>query len=122
MQGVTALDIPAEVRQGTLLEQAQLGTDAFLALALEHLERQGELGHFDSLGIDVHAVDVGEQDALLFGGGQLPAALRLINNRGFPFCKSLGVMLGIPGGMPVEQILVGAQQEGTGTAGGIKNL
>ena len=31
-------------------------------------------------------------------------------------------MFGIPFGMPVQQVLVGTQQEGTGTAGRVEDL
>ncbi len=69
---VAALDVATEVGEGALLEETELLTDGLLVFAFEHFEQQGELGDFDGLGVDVDAVDVVEQDALAFGGGEAP--------------------------------------------------
>ena len=90
-QRVAALDVLPQVGQGALLEQAELRAERLLALALQHLEQQRELGHLHRLRVDVHAVDVVEQDALALGGGQPPlAATAWLQRRG----GGLGPFLG----------------------------
>ena len=60
---------------------------------------------------------------LLFGGGKPPAAaLGLVNGRRFGFRPGVRIVFGIPSGVPVQQVLVGTQQEGTGTTGGVEDL
>ncbi len=71
-EGVAALDVMGQVGQGTLTEHAELFADRLFAFTLQHLEQQGELGDLDGLGVDIHPVDMVEQDALALGGGQLP--------------------------------------------------
>ena len=42
--------------------------------AFENFEEERELGDLDGLRIDVHAVEVGDEDAFALGGGELPVA------------------------------------------------
>lgn len=76
-EGVPTFDVIAKVGEGPLLEQTVEAVERLLGLALEHLEEQGEFGHLHGLRIDVHAIDVGEEDPLPLGGGQAPLALTL---------------------------------------------
>ena len=66
--------VGVEVGQGAFVEEFELAVDCFSVLALEHLEQQAELGDLDGLRVDVHAVDVVEQDSLRLGRGQAPVA------------------------------------------------
>jgi hypothetical protein len=56
------------------VEEGELGVDCLGRLALEHLEQQAKLGGLDSLGVDIDAADVAEQDALFLTGCQAPLA------------------------------------------------
>jgi hypothetical protein len=86
-----------------------------LVLVLQDLEEQGELSDFDGLGVDVDAVDVVEKDAFLLGGGEPPDAAGTLVD----FLGVLGGAVGdVPVAVPVEEVLVGAEEEGAGTAGG----
>src|SRR5664279_202305 len=99
------------------MEEAELALDGGSGLPLQHLEQQAELGGLDRLGVDIDAVDVGEQDALLLGGGELPLA-------GAALDELLAVLLGmlrVGRQVPVEQVLVGADEEGTAAAGRVED-
>ena len=61
-----------------------------LVLAFQDLEQQRELGDLDGLRVDVHAVDVVEQDALSLGGGQPPVAAAALVETGCFWCTSPG--------------------------------
>ena len=104
--------------------------DGLLVFAFQHLEQQRELGHFDGLRVDVHAVDVVEQDALALGGGQLPTRRPRAwqsfgdcgrsDRRSCALAHFLRVVGDVPVAVPVQQVLVGAEQERAGAAGGVE--
>jgi hypothetical protein len=116
------------------VEQLELLEAQGLAgFALQHLEQQGELGDLHGLGVDVHAIQVGQQDALALAHGEAPAAFTptlALPRRGGgnkraaqPGVPAPGEFLRPLGGVllqvPVQQVLVGADEEGTGAAGGV---
>jgi hypothetical protein len=72
--------------------------------------------------INIHAVDIVEQNALLLSGGQPPVALlSLVNGRALAPSVLGRVVILVPLAVIVQQVLVGPQQERTGAAGGVEN-
>ncbi len=63
----------AQVGQRPLVEELQLLVERLAGLPFQHFEQQGELGDLHRLGVDVHAVDVVQEDALALGGGEPPS-------------------------------------------------
>jgi len=119
-EGVAAFDVVAEVGQG-VPERAGRWSGASARSRLPALEEQGELGHFHRLGVNVHAVDVVQEDAFALGDGEFPAVAGL-HERGFaafgPFSRVVG---GVELQMPVEEELVGADEKGPGAASGVED-
>ena len=88
---------------GALPKHGELPGKRFVALAFEHLEEEGELGHLDGLGIDIHAVDVLQQNALALGGGEPPdTLLRLVQGGRAASGPFLRLVIGVPPGLRVE--------------------
>ena len=117
-QRVAALNVAGQVGQGALVGAEQVPGQRVLRFAFEHLQKERELSDFDRLRVDVHAVDVVEEDALVLGGAEAPEAAGALVD--FP-----GVLRGavgdVPVAVPVEQVLVGAEQERAGAAGGVED-
>ena len=122
-EGVAAFDVVAQVGQGAFVEQAQDGLQALLGFAFEDFEEQGEFGGLDGLVVDVHAEDVVQEDAFALGDGEFPVAgADLDEHRLGAFGPFGGVVFGVEVAVPFEKVLVGADQERAGTAGGIDDL
>jgi len=93
------------------------------AFLFQHLQQQAQLGHFHRLGIDIHPIDIIDQDALFLGGGQFPApTFRRDQGRLLAFGPFFRVMRQVPGFMPIQQILEGTQQEGSGSTSRVDDL
>jgi len=90
---VPALDILVETWQRPLFEEFELLRDIFLALFFEDLQEQRELSNLHGLGVDVHAVNVIQQDPFSLGNRQLPIAP---NPRCAPVCRLVDGEGGIP--------------------------
>ncbi len=102
------------------MEQLELLQAQGLAgFAFQHLEQQGELGDLHGLRVDVHAIQVGQQDALALADGEAPAVRGLAQSGAPALCQ----LFRLPGGVllqvPVQQVLVGADEEGARAAGGV---
>jgi len=96
--------------------------DALGGFAFEDFEEERELGDFHGLAVDVHAEDVGDEDALALGGGQRPAAAAGGNEyRVFPLGEFFGIVADMEAVIPVEQELIGDDEEGAGAAGRIED-
>ena len=122
-EGVAAFDVVAQVGQGAFVEEAQDGLQALLGFAFEDFEQQGKFRRLDGLGVDVHAEDVVQEDAFAFGDGEFPVAgADLHENRLGAFGPFLGIVFGVEVAVPLEEILVGADEEGAGAAGGVEDL
>ena len=64
------------------------------------------------MGVNVHAVNVVEQDALAFGNGKFPAASgSLHQHRLAAFRPFGGIVLCIEIPMPFKQVFISAEQE-----------
>src|ERR1035438_8742259 len=121
-EGITAFDVVTEVRQGTFVEQTEDGLKALLGLAFKDFEEERELGCLDGLAVDVHAEDVVQENAFAFGDGELPVSGADLDEHRLGAFGPLGrVVLSVEVAVPVEQVLVSAEQKGAGTASGIKN-
>ena len=121
-QGVSAADVPGKVGESALLEELDLVRQGLPALPLQDLEEERELRHLDGLGVDVHAVDAVQQNPLAFRGGQPPfAACGLIENRPPPLRPLLRSARHIAVPVPVEEALVGLDQERAGAASGVED-
>ena len=57
--------LSSQIWQYALLKQSQLRADGLAAFAFQHLQEQGEFGHFHGLRVNIHAKDVVEQDFFL---------------------------------------------------------
>lgn len=114
-EGVAAADVVAEVGQDAVETKGEL-----TSFALEQFEQEGELGDLDRLGIDIDAVDAGGEDALLFFGGEA-IVTAFGGDDGWVFAADVafGVVGEVVVEVPVEEVLVGTQEEGAGAAGGI---
>ena len=66
---VAAFDVVAEVGQGAFVEQFELSYQRLLGLAFQHLQQERQFGDLYGLRVNVHAVNIIQQDALAFGGG-----------------------------------------------------
>ncbi len=88
----------------------------------QHLQEERQLGYLDGLRVNVHAVEVVQEDAFAFGGGQPPAAaLRLVQDGVLarrPLLRDVGY---VPVAVPVKQALIRSQQERSGAAGGVED-
>ncbi len=73
-EGVAAFDVVTQIGQGAFVEHGHLAAQRILRFIFQHLEQQGELGHFHRLLVNIHAVDVIEQDAFFLRRGQPPFA------------------------------------------------
>ena len=104
---VAALDVLSQVRQSPLLEIAQKAADALLALALQNLEQQGELGHLHRLAVDVYPVDAALQNALSLRCGEKPFSAAVLEDGQ----RRLGRPDGNPPGPPVCPLFWGGGQE-----------
>lgn len=114
-EGVAAADVVAEVGQDAVETKGEL-----TGFALEQFEQEGELGDLDRLGVDIDAVDAGGEDALLFFGGEaIFAAFGGDDGWVFAADVAFGVVGEVVVEVPVEEVLVGSEEEGAGTAGGI---
>ena len=121
-QRIAALDVAPQVGQRTLVVQPQLVGQRLRRFALQNLQQQRELRHFDRLRVDVHAVDVIEQNPFLLGGRQSPQARAVaVEVRRAPPGVLLGVVGHVPVAVPVEQKLVRPQQKRAAAAGRIDN-
>lgn len=109
-EGVAAADVVAEVGQDTVETKGEL-----TSFALEQFEQEGELGDLDRLGVDIDAVDAGGEDALLFFGGEAVFAA-FGGDDGWVFAADVafGVVGEVVVEVPVEEVLVGTQEEGAG--------
>src|SRR5215211_3855186 len=108
---VAALDVVVEIGKRPLLEHPELRGERRFGLAFEHFEEQRELGDLDGLRVYVHAVDVVEEDALLLVYGEVPlAAVALVELSG----PLPGAVLDVAVAVPVEEVLVGPDQERPG--------
>jgi len=120
-QGVAAFDVVRQVRQDPLLKQEHLLADALLVLAFQHLEQQGQLGYLHRLMIDVHPVNVVQQNPLALAGGQPPFAFRgLVDAGGFAFGPVFRAILNVLIPVPVQQKLIRADQKRARTAGRVQ--
>ena len=63
---VAALNVAVQIGQHALMEQLHLAVQRLAGFAFQHFEQQREFGHFHRLRVDVHAIDMIEQDAFLF--------------------------------------------------------
>ena len=61
-EGVAAADVAGEVGEDALAFGEEVALDDLVGLAFEHLEQEREFGDLDGGGVDIHAVDIGEQD------------------------------------------------------------
>src|ERR1035438_10516371 len=105
------------------MEQAEDGLEALLGFALEDFEQEREFRGLDGLGVNVHAEDVVQENAFALGDGESPVAgADLDEDRLGAFGPFLGVVLGVEVAVPSEEVLVGADQEGAGTASGVENF
>ena len=66
-EGIAPFDVAAQIGQDRFVHIGQAGG---FVLVFQHLQKQRELADFDGVLIEVDAVDIVEQDAALFGGGQ----------------------------------------------------
>ena len=73
-EGVAAFDVVAEVGEGARAEELEVLADGFFGFTFENFQQKAQLGDFDGLAVDVHAVDVVEQNALFLLRGQEPLA------------------------------------------------
>ncbi len=71
-EAIAALDVVAEVGEDAV--EIELPAAEFAGFAFEDFEEQRKLGDLDGLGVDIHAVEVGDEDAFALGGGELPVA------------------------------------------------
>ena len=105
-----------------------------MGLALQDLEEQRELGDLHGLGVYVHAVDVGEEDPLPLGSGQPPGALTpnpspsrgrgetgAVQARVAALGVLLGTVLDVLLLVPVEEVLVRAEEERPRPARGVEH-
>ena len=96
------------------MKEPHLLIQCLAGLPFQHLEQQGELCHLSGLAVDIHAVDVVEQNALAFGGGEVPAiAMPMMQDRFLCLGPFFRVVTYVPRQMPLQQILVRPQQERT---------
>ena len=125
-QGVSALDAAAQIGEGALVKELELGIERLVALPLEHFEKERELCDLDRLGVDVHAEDRVQEDALAFSRRQPPLAAGRLVEHGLASLARFRVLLravaDVPVAVPVEQALIGAQQERPGTARRVEDL
>ena len=76
----SAIDCPEANVSGRVVsffafvEGAENGLKGLLGFAFEDFEEEGELGSFDGLGIDINAVNVGDEDAFAFADGEAVVA------------------------------------------------
>ena len=123
-QTIPVLDILAQVRQnGLVKERALLGQFAF-AQIFQRLQRKREARHFHGLRVDVHAEEIVLQDVALEFGGQADLSA-------FVHVEVFAMFVAQTGSLryarkiilvPFDQLVIRAQQEGTASAGRIKNL
>jgi len=92
------------------------------------LSSSDSFGHLHRLRVDVHAVDVIQQDALALADGQPPLPAAVLIEPGVASRRPLSGLAGPAGAVgeilgqePVQQNLIGAQQEGAGAARHIQN-
>ena len=108
---VAAFDVVAQIGQRAFRKEPEDGLERLAGLAFQHFQQQRELGDFHRLRVNVHAVNVGEQNPFAFGDGEFPA------RAGLDECGAvaLGELHGIVGEvelqMPVEQELIRADEE-----------
>src|SRR4030065_915207 len=119
-EGIAALDVVPQVGQGAFVEEEELGGQRLSRLSLQDLEEERELGALHGLGVDVHAVDVVEQDLLPPGGREPPLSTGpLVQGGSISFRPLLLSVVDVPVAMPVEQALVGADEKRPRSARGI---
>jgi hypothetical protein len=120
-EGVAALDVVAEVGEGAFVEEEEV-VDGLGGFAFEASEQEGEFGDLDGLGVEVYAEDVAGEEAFAFADGEDKLAARAGAEGGvFAFGPFGGVVGKVPVLVPVEEVLVGAQEEGAGAAGGVED-
>ena len=104
-----------EIGQGAFAEEALTKAEGFAGFAFEAFEQEIQLGDFDGGGVEVHAVDVVQQDAFSLGDGEGPSAAKAGTEDWF-FAGGEGGGVGgccsVLAVIPVEQELVGSDEEG----------
>ena len=90
----------------------------FPCFRFQDFQQQRQLGHFDGLRVDVHTVDVVQQDAFSFDGGQPPLALLGLVNAVLVPARGIGHE---PVAIPIQQVLVGDDQKRAAATGRIQD-
>jgi hypothetical protein len=116
-----------------------LVVEGFAGFSFEDFEEEGEFGGFDGVLVDVDAVDVVEEDSFSFGGGEAVGdvggggwgeaccpriAIRgsrdmtgfggdLVDGGIFLLKECVGVVGGVVAEVPIEEVLVGSEEEGS---------
>ncbi|MCH8148927.1 MAG: hypothetical protein IH987_13270, partial [Planctomycetes bacterium] len=72
------------IGQHTLVEKRQLAFNGLLVFPFQHFQQQGELGDFHRLRVDVHAVDIVQQNAFALVGGEAPLVVAGFVDRRLP--------------------------------------
>ena len=104
------------------MEEAHVLVDAFLRLSLEYLEQERQLRHLDGLGVEIRAEDVVQQNLLSLGRCELPVAPRPAKQGRSLSLRPLLRPAGFVGlKMPVEQVLVRAQEKRARSACRVQN-
>jgi hypothetical protein len=138
-EGVAAFDVVAEIGEGAFGKGAEEELERLLGFAFENFEEEREFGGFDGLGVDIDAVDVGEEDAFAFADGEtvvsggdtphpgpLPSEGRgrrgdLDDGRVFAGGPVFWIVFGVEFEVPVEEEIVSAEEKRAGAASGIQN-
>lgn len=89
------------------MKQSLLGLKALLRLAFENLQQQRAFGDFDGLRVDVHAVNVVQQNSLALAGGEPPFARGVLVKF---LLALLRLVVAVLLSLPVKQVLVVLQR------------
>ena len=122
-EAVAALDVlrPGPARPARALKQVELPGHRYWSLPFQDLEQQGQLGHFHGLGVNVHPVDMVQEDALALRDGQFIVAPGNLVNAGVAAFGPFAGVLGVGFQVPIQQKLIGPQEKGAGTAGRVQD-
>ena len=125
-EGVAAFNIMVKVRQHAGVQYFQLAGNGLLAFAFKHFQQQRKLCDLHGLRVNVDAVNIIEKDAFSLAESsvsfQSTAWHSAIIDRWISlFCPGFRIMLCVPLQMPVEQILVRANEKRARAAGGVKD-
>ena len=121
-EGVAAFDVAVQIGQHAGVQKFLFAGNRLLGFAFKHFEKQRKLGDLHGLRVNIHAVNIVEQNSFAFVEWS-DSTRRCGSDKVRAFClwRVFRDHFGsVSFQMPVEQILISAQQKRAGTAGGVR--